>query len=89
MKSRDFCYWLQGFFEINEAGLEHVSEDSTRHDQALEPKQVEMIKKHLRLVFKHEIDPSMGDQEALNSLHEDGGDNTIPPSFSPQDTVRC
>lgn len=59
MQSRDFCYWLQGFFEIGEPvmlGLE----------------QIENIKKHLNLVFVHEIDPSMGDskhQEKLNTIH--------------------
>ena len=34
--------------------------------------QVNIIKKHLGLVFKHEIDPSMGDdkhQEELNKIH--------------------
>ena len=39
-----------------------------------------MIKKHLALVFKHEIDPSMGDdkhQEELNSIHN--GSNKPDP----------
>lgn len=45
MTSRDFAYWLQGFFEISET------------DQLTE-RQVKMIKAHLNLVFKHEIDPS-------------------------------
>jgi len=67
MTSRDFCYWLQGYFEISEASREtraSISDD-----------QVRAIKKHLALVFKHEIDPSMGDnahQQELNNIHNSG-----------------
>lgn len=46
MTSRDFCYWLQGFFEIGR---------QTSIDQI----QTQQIKNHLNLVFKHEIDPSI------------------------------
>lgn len=63
MTSRDFAYWLQGFFEIT--GTNKIDEG-----------QAEMIKKHLSLVFIHEIDPSMGDkkhQDKLNEVH-----NTSP-----------
>lgn len=59
MRSRDFAYWLQGFFEISNA-------------ESLTPEQTKMIKNHLNLVFKHEIDPSMGDekhQQELNYIH--------------------
>lgn len=59
MTSRDFVYWLQGFFEIS--GTDKVS-----------PEQVKVIRNHLNMVFKHEIDPSHGDekhQEALSKLH--------------------
>lgn len=59
MTSRDFCYWLQGHFEIT--GCKHIG-----------GKQVAMIQKHLALVFKHEIDPSFGvpeQQAALNTIH--------------------
>jgi len=59
MTSRDFAYWLQGFFEISEA-------------DSISTTQTDMIKRHLNLVFKHEIDPSMGDekhQEELNQIH--------------------
>jgi hypothetical protein len=62
MTSRDFAYWLQGYFEIAEP--KQISEKETN-----------MIKKHLALVFKHEIDPSMGDEEhqnELNHIHNDG-----------------
>lgn len=68
MTSRDFCFWLQGFFEV-----------APEQELGLDFEQTEKIKKHLALAFKHEIDPSMGDkeaQDALNKLH--GGKR--PPS---------
>lgn len=72
MTSRDFAFWLQGFFEITESTI-------------LTEKQVNMIKNHLNLVFKHEIDPSMGNekhQKELNNIHN----STI---FNPNPTLRC
>lgn len=59
MTSRDFAYWLQGFFEISNV-------------EDLDKSQTTVIKKHLNLVFKHEIDPSMGNethQTELNAIH--------------------
>ena len=38
MNSQEFCYWLQGFFELSEG-------------KKLTPKQVKIIKDHLALVF--------------------------------------
>lgn len=68
MTSREFCYWLQGYFEIKDKGL--VGSVETFN---LSPYQVEMIQKHLSLVFKHEIDPSYSDdpkvQEEMNVIH--------------------
>jgi hypothetical protein len=61
MTSRDFCYWLQGYFEIIGTACNDIS-----------PEQANIIRKHLALVFIHEIDPSMGPQEhqdALNAVH--------------------
>jgi len=73
MTSRDFAYWLQGFFEISNV-------------DAINNAQTEIIKKHLNLVFKHEIDPSMGDlkhQNELNNIHN-------PNSIFPKDeNLRC
>lgn len=72
MTSRDFAYWLQGFFEIS--GTKQIDENQT-----------EIIKKHLNLVFKHEIDPSMGDaahQKELNKIHNG-------PLFDDNQTLRC
>ncbi len=59
MTSRDFCYWLQGYFEMT---------DPT----GLTLAQTDVVRKHLALVFKHEIDPSAGPlshQTQLNQTH--------------------
>lgn len=67
MTSRDFAYWLQGFFEITGAT---AFEGDT--EPAMNAAQVAMVKKHLALVFVHEIDPSMGskdEQDKLNKIH--------------------
>jgi hypothetical protein len=63
MTSRDFCYWLQGYFEIRGGNC------------GLTAAQCETIERHLALVFKHEIDPAAGDakaQAALNAIHSGG-----------------
>jgi len=60
MTSRDFAYWLQGFFEIT-------------NPSTINTDQTDMIKRHLNMVFKHEIDPSMGDakhNKELTDIHE-------------------
>lgn len=69
MTSRDFCYWLQGFFEINRAGFETAL---FQPQLTLSSEQTAAIERHLALVFKHEIDPSAGPaehQKALNQIH--------------------
>lgn len=66
MTSRDFVFWLQGFFEI--AGANPTVD--TAYD--LSAPQTDIIKKHLALVFIHEIDPSAGPkphQANLNAIH--------------------
>lgn len=60
MKSRDFAFWLQGFFELSQPNV------------ILSVEQVAAIKRHLAMVFVHEIDPSAGgpeEQAKLNELH--------------------
>lgn len=64
MKLENFAYWLQGFFELS--GTDELT-----------PEQVRTIKNHLNLVFKHDIDPKMGDaekQKLLNAVHSPGKD---------------
>lgn len=73
MTSRDFAFWLQGYFEISK-------------QTQIMPNEVEMIKKHLNLVFKHEIDPSMGNkkhQQELNAIHN------LNPNFDNNPLLRC
>jgi hypothetical protein len=78
--SRDFCYWLQGFFEVAEP------------DQ-LDKQQTASIRKHLALVFKHEIDPSHGPPEhqaELNKIHDGKKPKLTPGSGSSFDKIyRC
>lgn len=67
MNSIDFCFWLQGYFEIS--GSKEIS-----------PDQAKIINAHLNLVFKHEIDPLRDDQtktekSILNKTH--GGNDTL------------
>jgi len=84
MTSRDFCYWLQGFFELGTDG-----------SYALDEKQTASIRAHLALVFKHEIDPLAGPpehQKALNEIHEAAKQlapvtNGRPEPFGPK--LRC
>jgi hypothetical protein len=76
MTSRDFCYWLQGHFELGTS------------PEGMSCAQVEVVKKHLALVFIHEIDPSAGPpehQKKLNEVHVTG-----PEPFSPfGPNMRC
>ena len=53
MNSIDFCYWLQGYFEIN-GEITDIKQD-----------QAQVIQNHLNLVFKHEID-ALTDNGDLN-----------------------
>ena len=64
MKSSQFCYWLQGFFEISNAGGQPVS---------LNPDQIKVVQGHLAMVFHHELDPEHGDaneQKILQAMHD-------------------
>lgn len=86
MTSVNFAYWLQGFFEITEP-------------KEINAEQTELIKRHLNLVFKHEIDPAMGDQkhqDELNEIHS--GNNALPSNnnggfgihgYDPENKLRC
>lgn len=44
MNERDFCYWIRGFFELSNTDY-------------LDKHQVELIKKHLELVFENKTQP--------------------------------
>jgi hypothetical protein len=71
MTARDFCFWLQGYFEVAHLHTPRSAE------VGLSTEQVRCIERHLALVFKHDIDPSQGDaahQQELQQIH--GGDFT-------------
>jgi len=62
LNSRQFCYWLKGAFDLKrkEGKIELSSDD------------VKLIQENLNSVFKHDIDPSYGDekhQQALSDIH--------------------
>jgi len=83
MKARDFCYWLQGYFEL-------------ASPEGLTKEQIEAIKNHLSMVFTHEIDPSFpaSQQEKLNQQHSGsdvgGGWGTKPDGWhNPEPGARC
>jgi hypothetical protein len=60
MEAVQFCYWLQGYFEIH-----------GRND-GLTTEQLDCIRRHLALVFVHDIDPKAGPpehQQKLNEIH--------------------
>jgi len=70
--ARDFCFWLQGFFEIAEA-QGGVWNESTR---VINSGQIDCIQAHLNLAFKHDIDPQINkglsevEVTALDTIHE-------------------
>jgi hypothetical protein len=66
MTPTEFCYWLQGYFEIVNGRMDQNS---------LSDKQVETIRAHLSMVFAHSIDPKAGgpeQQAKLNAIHNPG-----------------
>ncbi len=67
MKAHEFCYWLQGYFELR---------DGT--NDTLSAAQVDVIKSHLNMVFFHDIDNKYPkeQQAVLNELHK-----PTPPFF--------
>lgn len=80
MKSRDFCYWLQGFFELVE------------HKDDLTKDQVRVVRNHLALVFKHEIDPSndggsMSKAVELKTIHDGRSALSMLPTSMGRDVL--
>jgi len=61
MKASEFCYWLQGLYELGKPN-------------SLTEEQTAMIKRHLDMVFIHDIDPSYpkSQQKDLNKAHSGG-----------------
>jgi hypothetical protein len=78
MKASEFAYWLQGMFELCDP-------------KTLDERQVDLIKRHLALVFVHDIDPKAGPpetQEKLNKLHG-GAAASYPFQAATKQVYRC
>lgn len=60
MTSRDFCFWLQGYFEL-------------QNPESITEEQISIIQRHLNMVFVHEIDPSMPNKK-LDQIHAQSAD---------------
>ena len=59
MTAENFCYFLQGYLELSDT-------------KTISKEQLAKIKGHLKLAFRDDIDPSMGNeahQEILNNIH--------------------
>lgn len=59
MKAENFCYWLQGYMEL-------------QNPKQISSKELDDIKAHLRITFKYDIDLSHGDanhQKRLSEIH--------------------
>lgn len=80
MKSEHFVFWLQGFFELSGSELKTLNES-----------QLDIIKKHLDLVFYHEIDPSYTNdpkkQAEMNKIHS--GVSGLKPDNPSSTILRC
>lgn len=75
MKASEFCYWLQGYFEITDAGDRDVS--------GLTNDQLTCVRRHLSLVFLHDIDPKAGDAAHQQKLNEAHSPTALPPPKPP------
>jgi hypothetical protein len=78
MTARDFCYWLQGVFEVGIGGNTGVP---------LSAEKVTVIRNHLNLVFIHDIDPTIpGDPAKLQAVHDGDKIGKVRPDGS---IARC
>lgn len=61
MKATEFCYWLQGMFEL-------------ASPKTLDAEQTDLIRRHLAMAFQHDIDKTYPekDQSTLNAIHNGG-----------------
>lgn len=69
MTSRDFAYWLQGFFEVSR--IETLTKDQTQ-----------IIKNHLNLVFKHDIDSQYKPGDGTQEVHDGNSHLIVKPNPS-------
>ncbi len=67
MTSRDFCYWLQGYFELG-GGRDGLDASATQ-----------VIRNHLNLVFVHDIDGPDPDGK-LQATHDGKPATPVKPN---------
>ncbi len=60
MTPEQFCYWLQGWFEISELPTQ------------LYPSQINKIKQHLNLVFEHIVKDNTDKPELISVVYKSG-----------------
>ncbi len=65
MMARDFVYWLQGYLELTPG-----------QPAPLTAEQVDKVRRHLALVFVHDLDPTLKSQnkrieEMAQKIHDD------------------
>ncbi len=91
MTSRDFAYWLQGFFEISEAAPSYTAGGVQIAPQpmTMTAEQVTMVKRHLAMVFIHEIDPSFGGKGKQDKLDAAHGGKVQLPLHGGDPNARC
>lgn len=85
MKSTEFCYWLQGLFELGDT-------------KTLNEKQTQMIKNHLKLVFLYDIDPFYSKDPIVQKIFQNIHDGKNPLEeievkskihHRPNDIIKC
>lgn len=74
MTAENFCYWLQGLFELN-------------GNTELSKKQVKMIKTHLGYVFKNNSTPKIEPYIAHPNPFPDYGLTLKKPNFPPTEII--
>lgn len=77
MTARDFCYWLQGKLEID------------GEPKPLTASQVEVIQRHLSLVFAHDIDPKAGGAKVQSILNDIHGGSVPATNHKGEAVYRC
>lgn len=79
MTSRDFCFWLQGYIELADPD-----------DGGLTSNQLRCVSRHLALVFKHEIDPSVDGSNTTTKAEYDKLHHAVSqPIDSDSRRMRC
>lgn len=87
MTSRDFAFWLQGYFEILDPKMEAAP-------FPLGPAQVKAIRDHLQLVFTHDINPPPKPPKPIGQIDwqkvmRDGPEQFVTGVWDPNTATFC